>query len=745
MSVQDAAPIYSGPGNTPRGRARLPSSRRRDKPQLSCNLCRRRKLKCNRHQPCNTCARLGLASTCLYAVNNLSENEPDQTLGTIPRMQDRIQQLENLVSDLMRNATGRDAVQRAQSLLSRPMVNDSPASTARDADHLETSSVVSNHGSMKLGESGPTYVNSSHWATVLEEISELKDHLEAEAGPQRFQGDSDLLYPFSGPQLLYGCPGYASKAEILASVPPRPVVDRLISRYFSSFDMSPVVLHTTQFLKEYEQFWANPPSIPIVWLGLLFTIMCLATQFQKFSIVPGSQPQPGADHTSDLDINIRTYRLKAVQCLVLGKYATGGAYVLETLMLYFSIELFLCTDADVGVWILLGITVQLAMHMGYHKDPSHFEGMSAFAGEMRRRIWATIVELDLGVSAQMGLPRLIKPWQSDTAEPRNLLDTDFHGDIIDLPPSRPATENTTMLYRLGKSRMMAAFGLIWDFAADIRSHPPDEVTTIDNKLEEALKKIPDCLQWESMAHCILDSPQIILQKMVLHIIYYRAKIVLHRKCIDNARSEDQYTHSRDVCLDAAFKLLELQYIIDENTRPFCQLYHERWRISSLINHDFLLATSILCLYLQKIKRSTTDEGESALVRKIIEVLEKSHSIWLRSSDVSKEAWKVTKALSIVIGHRSPSYWESQGEGDNSACSRPVAGYNDMSPGHQERSLGHEITFPFIDTRGLGNWRFMIDEPVGPSSMPAPVSSTHELQIPYFLDTIGSFQWPWQSI
>jgi hypothetical protein len=32
-----------GPGKTARGRARLPSSRRRERPQFSCNLCRQRK------------------------------------------------------------------------------------------------------------------------------------------------------------------------------------------------------------------------------------------------------------------------------------------------------------------------------------------------------------------------------------------------------------------------------------------------------------------------------------------------------------------------------------------------------------------------------------------------------------------------------------------------------------------------------------------------------------------------------
>jgi hypothetical protein len=159
-------------------------------------------------------------------------------------MQDRIQQLETLVLNLMRGTAGRDTMQIPQTgglgRASSVQTNDSPASTSPGEDMPEDASAATDHGSMKLSKSGVTYVNSSHWAAVLGEIAELKDHLEEEPEMQHPRSISDSLYPsFLGPQLLYGCPRYASKAEILASVPSRPVVDRLISRYFSSFDMSP--------------------------------------------------------------------------------------------------------------------------------------------------------------------------------------------------------------------------------------------------------------------------------------------------------------------------------------------------------------------------------------------------------------------------------------------------------------------------------------------------------------------------
>ncbi|KPM41733.1 hypothetical protein AK830_g4834 [Neonectria ditissima] len=355
-------------------------------------------------------------------------------------MQERIQQLETLVVDLMQKTAPTRSGENLIAAAEHPVTMENVVAPGSNEDIAGVDSPSSECGSMQFSQSGASYVNSAHWAAVLDGIADIKDHLEDEKEGEVLDG-SELPNPdhpeWTGPQLLYGCPRLATKEEILASIPPRPVVDRLISRYFNSFEMSPAVLHTVQFLKEYEEFWENPSVTPVVWLDLLFTIMCLATQFQKFRLDAGVPTPSSLAVEQDLDKTVDAFRQKIVQCLVLGNYANGGPSP--------------CTWA-----------------MGYHKDPKHFKEISPFTGEMRKRVWATVVELDIGISAQMGHPRLIKQWQADAKEPSNLLDADFDKDTKNMPPPRPETDLTPMLYRLVKARIMTIIGSIWDFPADTR-------------------------------------------------------------------------------------------------------------------------------------------------------------------------------------------------------------------------------------------------------------------------------------
>lgn len=364
---------------------------------------------------------------------------------------------------------------------------------------------------------------------------------------------------------------------------------------------------------------------------------------------------------------VESFRLKIVQCLTLGKYVKGGPYVLETLLLYVACELFLSKDTEIGVWILMGTIVQLAMHMGYHRDPRHFSTMSPFAAEMRRRVWATVVELDLGIAAQMGLPRLIKQWQTDTREPSNLQDSDFSKATTLMPPPRPETDLTPILYRLVKARLMTTIGYIWDFAADVRTYTYAEAMKMDARLEEAHKVIPDCLRWQSIANCITDSPQIIMQKVFLETLFDRAKIILHRRYL--FQPSNKHGDSRQVCLAAALRLLDYQQMLQEETQPFCQLYQERWRVSSLMNHNFLLATSILCYYLQQARAEASQESETAMEETILASLRRSYDTWLLSSTTSREAMKATRALNVILGVRNDSAADS-GIGTNTSFGMP---------------------------------------------------------------------------
>lgn len=117
---------------------------------------------------------------------------------------------------------------------------DIPASVDTSENDDDDLVSPSDYGSIKLSTCGVSYVNSAHWAAVLDGIAELKGHFEKEDEQRLAACSSDPPQPdLAGPQLLYGCPKHATKEEILAAVPTRSVVDRLISRYFNALDMAP--------------------------------------------------------------------------------------------------------------------------------------------------------------------------------------------------------------------------------------------------------------------------------------------------------------------------------------------------------------------------------------------------------------------------------------------------------------------------------------------------------------------------
>jgi hypothetical protein len=57
---------------------------------------------------------------------------------------------------------------------------------------------------------------------------------------------------------------------------------------------------------------------------------------------------------------------------------------------------------------------------------------------------------------------MIQDVHNDCALPRNLLDEDFGPETVDLPPSRPETELTPILYTITKARYSAIFRTVYN-------------------------------------------------------------------------------------------------------------------------------------------------------------------------------------------------------------------------------------------------------------------------------------------
>lgn len=376
-------------------------------------------------------------------------------------------------------------------------------------------------------------------------------------------------------------------------------------------------------------------------------MMCSATLYQQFS--PGEQTYPFSASSKAL---IAAYRTKITQCLVLGNYTKTSAHTIETLVIYMQIEFLLSPDTQITCWLLLGIIIRLAIRMGYHRDGSHFPRISPYTAEMRRRVWGIVKLLDVSASCQVGLPRMITESQYDTAEPRNLREEDLSQDMVELPAGMPEDHETAVQYFISKNRIISIYGQISDFTTSSATPNYAEVLRLDSVLDEGFRNIPAWLCMRSMGLSIMDGSDRIIRRMYVAITYYKAKCVLHRRHLFPGRTDGRYGYSRTSCVDAALQILQCQETLDQEMQADGRLHKDRWKITSLVKTDFLLATTILCVDLNweiSTESCSAVSADADRSDKVLCALNSCYQIWLRSSDSSREAKKAAEVLRIVLG------------------------------------------------------------------------------------------------
>jgi hypothetical protein len=344
---------------------------------------------------------------------------------------------------------------------------------------------------------------------------------------------------------------------------------------------------------------------------------------------------------------LSTFRKRSSQCLIQANYINPGRYKAQALFFYTLSEFYRSQDAQIGVSYLLGMAIRLAMRMGYHRDSHHYRMLSAWEGEMRRRLWAMLVQLDTLISFQVGVPRTIQPWQYDTELPANLLDADFDEDSAHLPPSRPEDERTASSYTRAKFPIMKVFGQITDLAFSRESSSYDDILEIDRRLQASREMSPLFLQMKPMTQSIADATEVIMRRYTLEILYQKARIVLHRRYI--GETNPKFAYSRSVCLTAARETLRYHAEIWGESMPGGQLYAERYFINSLSNSDFVLSAMILCLEMSQ----DEDRGDAARLSDqeradFVVLLESTHRIFLESQYHSIDTQRAVTALTIML-------------------------------------------------------------------------------------------------
>ncbi|EEQ87416.2 C6 zinc finger domain-containing protein [Blastomyces dermatitidis ER-3] len=578
--------------------------RKRRRPALACDQCRRRKIRCDQKVPCDQCHRSKKSLSihaCTYTHAQTSAgpsssssarccdssqpqrpsalqappaptvpipqisrpgnfpsypspftaNESDQSTHADDQRSDVTGSIRNVAQDLQSAATIQALVDRVRLLEKKLAQSTSTSSVAassspggRRLDALEDREAL--HTPVRGTFSKTRFFGQSHWMNCAKEFNmvyNLRHRLEVEdnSGISRMMDRCKTLARAIKVRRPTRQPAISDLTDL---VPPRETADQLVSGYLLTFETVYRILHVPTFQQEYAQLWNPPQSASPAFVVRLLLVMALGTCFYKG---PGSSITP---------------RITAAPWIYAAQSWLGGpseksrvniaAVQIHCLLLLARQSC--AIDGDL-VWISAGSLLRAAMYVGLHRDPQYLPKMPVFQAELRRRLWATVLELLLQSSMDAGGAPLVSLQDYDCESPSNIDDHDMNPDDPEaVPHVTNGFTHTSVQIALVKSfpiRLQMAKAM-----NDIRSEPSyDEVLRLSSKLTAIQRD--SSLHLFNAAHHSQDraSQPSAFQTQSVSLLTNRFLLALHHPFAVKAKTNLKYYFSRKICLDAALQIL----------------------------------------------------------------------------------------------------------------------------------------------------------------------------------------------
>lgn len=580
------------------------STSKRRRIVFSCLSCRRRKLKCDRIFPsCGRCQKGGHPDSCAYdseAVEfGLPKSSADRTssggntglIRAIPRLpsvarsfaadegdddspkeqppedapsslsapDEHIRQLEARIIGLEKAIHG----SRSQWL---GLARSPELARTERMQASEQRETAMNETMIFRGKNFKTqYFGASHHTSQLSHIGSLRIFMKdmIVQHPQLAQVQREV----HGNKIKEhgqndGIP--ANDSTLVELLPQRNVADELVRIYISNFETTHRILHLPTFWAEYHPLWNAPHQSRPAFVALVLLI--LATTH----CIRGNEP---AMFRGDSSVKRETAITWVRQCdswldSQSHKHVTITVFQLHCLS-------FIAKQMNAikrkRTWISAGNLLRLAMSAGLHRDaqiinlrhatPSR-QKVSVFDQEMRRRIWATVLELELQAATERGMPAMTRDLLEDCGAPSNLEDEEFDQSTERLPNPRPITQYTRSSYQhLSRSSWSLRSELLSLINGLNPQLPYEEVLRYDKKIMQVLDDIP---QWNVEEGLVA---QTLLQLQAQQLLLF-----LYRPYARDGTWGSRYDYSAIVHLRSAMKILDLHYRLASNGNSFLHLY-----------------------------------------------------------------------------------------------------------------------------------------------------------------------------
>ncbi|KAJ6111844.1 hypothetical protein N7523_007905 [Penicillium sp. IBT 18751x] len=341
--------------------------------------------------------------------------------------------------------------------------------------------------------------------------------------------------------------------SLIALLPQRQVVDELIGLYLTYIESTHRIFHIPTFLKEVDDFFtmADDPNM----ISTAFVVQLLLVISCAWNLADASSLQEKSS------VSLKCYT--AVEWVLHAERWIENAHIKRFEISALRLYILLVTALNAHgmkrskAWVTTGSLVQNAMLSGYHRDPSKYARISPFNKEMRRRIWTTIVELNLQVSFDRAMPPSVQSSDYDTLPPLNIDDEEINEASTEVPEDRPLTDITDCSFQVALTRSLPL-----RLKACQLMHSPriscryEEIQRLDLDLSRQLSRIPT---WRaSDASDIVTQHKVSLRRATIELKIAQALLSIHTPFAIEAREEALFAPSARSRLDAAIMILSTQ-------------------------------------------------------------------------------------------------------------------------------------------------------------------------------------------
>ncbi|KKZ65447.1 hypothetical protein EMCG_08720 [[Emmonsia] crescens] len=653
----NAAPAYQlhhasdGGASSPQDRSAESTHRKRRRRTIACAPCRNRKVKCDFGYPtCNRCMKGPGPDACTYEspvhafqhqhqqqqqqqqqqhqnrppshpsaptpassapwhthppeANRSNAHAPPLVAVSEKQQADdsRLRELERLVQSLTQPSTSPSTVAaistNADSQSHRSQLGSTPTgpvgSSSRDDVSVQKEQwrrEVPNRHKFDGNETRTRFwgcSNGSKLSFELEGLSSFMKELKATTSLRTLHHEIRKIGYIKHQKPLSG--DLATDSNFLKSLLPiRPVVENLVNCYFSYVGRMHHILHMPSFRAQLDELWGDAIDIPCHFFVQLLLVMA--------SVWSVNTPSPlTAAGTKILSHTIATDWIRWSEAwLFHANIKRPNLIVLQVRCLLLIAKEANYTQKN-QAWSSAGTLVKLAMSAGCHRELPLDAKMSVFNREMRRRIWATVLELDLQASLDRGMPPTMQQSDYDCPPPLNINDEDICESTTVSPEEKPLGVMTDSSFQVA---LMQSMGLRLRICALVNaprvSLSSNEPSLLEGEIKQSLSDIPD---WQDATTSelpdafVTEKQQKILWRTLLESNLRRCQLSLYTYSALGGLQGSINSHATQARLEVAVVILCQQQLLIDNVGKLA------WS-SSIVRQVIPSITDILISLVQK--------------------------------------------------------------------------------------------------------------------------------------------------